>query len=90
MVVVVVVVVLEFILQSRDVSRVLYDVMSIFHELNQSRTVYICVENLLLTEESANAEVKIIDFGLSKVMETNTASSYLGTKVCLSVGCFFF
>lgn len=37
-------------------------------------------ENLLLTKESADAEVKIIDFGLSKVMETSTASSYLGTK----------
>lgn len=37
-------------------------------------------ENLLLTDNSKNAEVKLIDFGLAKVMRDSVASSFLGTK----------
>mmetsp|Transcript_16731 Transcript_16731/g.36517 ORF Transcript_16731/g.36517 Transcript_16731/m.36517 type:complete len:429 (-) Transcript_16731:272-1558(-) len=37
-------------------------------------------ENLLLTSKGANAEVKLIDFGLAKVMQETVASSFLGTK----------
>jgi serine/threonine protein kinase len=37
-------------------------------------------ENLLLTNKSPNAEVKIIDFGLAKIMAEPVASSFLGTK----------
>jgi serine/threonine protein kinase len=37
-------------------------------------------ENLLLTHKGNNAEVKIIDFGLAKVMCEPVASSFLGTK----------
>lgn len=38
-------------------------------------------ENLLLTNKSSNAEVKLIDFGLAKIMlEEPVASSFLGTK----------
>jgi len=38
-------------------------------------------ENLLLTsKDPKNAEVKLIDFGLAKVMHETVASSFLGTK----------
>jgi len=38
-------------------------------------------ENLLLTHRGPDSEVKIIDFGLSKVLSGNLAKSFLGTKV---------
>lgn len=40
-------------------------------------------ENLLLTSKGANPEVKIIDFGLAKVLsnEDDDAQSFLGTRV---------
>jgi len=37
-------------------------------------------ENLLLTRPGSDAEVKLIDFGLAKVMQEDTARSFLGTK----------
>eukprot|EP01039_Chlorochromonas_danica_P004616 gene4616-5059_t len=37
-------------------------------------------ENLLLTGKGADAEIKLIDFGLAKVMFDEVASSFLGTK----------
>lgn len=37
-------------------------------------------ENLLLTSKGPDAEVKLIDFGLAKVMYEPVASSFLGTK----------
>jgi serine/threonine protein kinase len=37
-------------------------------------------ENLLLTVTGNNAEVKLIDFGLAKLMFEDTARSFLGTK----------
>jgi serine/threonine protein kinase len=37
-------------------------------------------ENLLLTNKTPQAEVKIIDFGLAKIMAEPVASSFLGTK----------
>lgn len=37
-------------------------------------------ENLLLTSRDGQPEVKLIDFGLAKVMEEEVASSFLGTK----------
>lgn len=37
-------------------------------------------ENLLLTTKGPDAEVKLIDFGLAKVMRESVASSFLGTK----------
>jgi len=37
-------------------------------------------ENLLLTGKGTDAEVKLIDFGLAKVMCEPVASSFLGTK----------
>ena len=37
-------------------------------------------ENLLLTASGKNAQVKLIDFGLAKVMHEDTARSFLGTK----------
>ena len=37
-------------------------------------------ENLLLTRPGKDAEVKLIDFGLAKVMQEDTARSFLGTK----------
>ncbi|RYH23427.1 serine/threonine-protein kinase [archaeon] len=37
-------------------------------------------ENLLLTTKGADAEIKLIDFGLAKVMFEEVASSFLGTK----------
>ena len=37
-------------------------------------------ENLLLTQPGKNAEIKLIDFGLAKVMQEDTARSFLGTK----------
>jgi serine/threonine protein kinase len=37
-------------------------------------------ENLLLTSKGMDAEVKLIDFGLAKVMYEPVASSFLGTK----------
>jgi serine/threonine protein kinase len=37
-------------------------------------------ENLLLTNKGLDAEVKLIDFGLAKVMYEPVASSFLGTK----------
>lgn len=37
-------------------------------------------ENLLLTHTGSDAEVKLIDFGLAKVMRESVASSFLGTK----------
>jgi serine/threonine protein kinase len=37
-------------------------------------------ENLLLTHTGIGAEVKLIDFGLAKVMREAVASSFLGTK----------
>lgn len=37
-------------------------------------------ENLLLTSKGPNAEVKLIDFGLAKVMHEPVANSFLGTK----------
>jgi hypothetical protein len=38
-------------------------------------------ENLLLTHKGPNPEVKIIDFGLSKVLSGSLAKSFLGTRV---------
>jgi len=37
-------------------------------------------ENLLLTHKGTNAEVKIIDFGLAKIMSDSVAHSFLGTR----------
>ena len=37
-------------------------------------------ENLLLTASGKDAQVKLIDFGLAKVMQEDTARSFLGTK----------
>ncbi|KDO28031.1 CAMK/CAMK1 protein kinase [Saprolegnia parasitica CBS 223.65] len=37
-------------------------------------------ENLLLTSKSPNAEVKIIDFGLAKLLHDNQTRSFLGTR----------
>ena len=37
-------------------------------------------ENLLLTASGKDAQVKLIDFGLAKVMHEDTARSFLGTK----------
>ena len=37
-------------------------------------------ENLLLTASGKDAQVKLIDFGLAKVMNEDTARSFLGTK----------
>ena len=37
-------------------------------------------ENLLFTASGKNAQVKLIDFGLAKVMHEDTARSFLGTK----------
>ena len=37
-------------------------------------------ENLLLTSKGPKAEVKLIDFGLAKVMQEDTARSFLGTR----------
>jgi serine/threonine protein kinase len=37
-------------------------------------------ENLLLTSSGKDAEVKLIDFGLAKVMQDDVARSFLGTK----------
>jgi len=37
-------------------------------------------ENLLLTSKGPDAVVKLIDFGLAKVMRESVASSFLGTK----------
>lgn len=37
-------------------------------------------ENLLLTHKAPDSQVKIIDFGLAKVMEENVARSFLGTR----------
>jgi serine/threonine protein kinase len=37
-------------------------------------------ENLLLTSKSPNAEVKIIDFGLAKLLHDNLTRSFLGTR----------
>lgn len=37
-------------------------------------------ENLLLTTQGTDAEVKLIDFGLAKIMRESVASSFLGTK----------
>ncbi len=37
-------------------------------------------ENLLLTQKGPDSEVKLIDFGLAKVMREPVASSFLGTK----------
>lgn len=40
-------------------------------------------ENLLLTSKDSNAEVKVIDFGLAKILGANdhVAQSFLGTRV---------
>lgn len=40
-------------------------------------------ENLLLTHRGTDAEVRIIDFGLSKMLSNGTpqAKSFLGTRV---------
>jgi serine/threonine protein kinase len=37
-------------------------------------------ENLLLTSKNKDAEVKLIDFGLAKIMQEDVARSFLGTK----------
>lgn len=37
-------------------------------------------ENLLLTEKGSGAEVKLIDFGLAKIMSDSVAHSFLGTR----------
>jgi len=37
-------------------------------------------ENLLLTSKNKDAEVKLIDFGLAKIMQDDVARSFLGTK----------
>ena len=37
-------------------------------------------ENLLLTSKGPRAEVKLIDFGLAKIMKEDTARSFLGTR----------
>ena len=37
-------------------------------------------ENLLLTSKGPKSEVKLIDFGLSKIMKEDTARSFLGTR----------
>lgn len=37
-------------------------------------------ENLLLTEKGPNSEVKLIDFGLAKIMSDSVAHSFLGTR----------
>lgn len=37
-------------------------------------------ENLLLTTRDGQPEVKLIDFGLAKIMQETVASSFLGTK----------
>lgn len=37
-------------------------------------------ENLLLTSRRKDAEVKLIDFGLAKIMDENIAQSFLGTR----------
>jgi serine/threonine protein kinase len=38
-------------------------------------------ENLMLTSKSRGAEVKIIDFGLAKLLDAdNTTASFLGTR----------
>ena len=46
-------------------------------------------ENLLLTASGKDAQVKLIDFGLAKVMHEDTARSFLGTKGYLApVRCY--
>src|SRR5690606_1432069 len=37
-------------------------------------------ENLLLTHKASDAQIKIIDFGLAKVMDESVARSFLGTR----------
>jgi serine/threonine protein kinase len=37
-------------------------------------------ENLLLTNKAESAEIKIIDFGLAKIMQDSVARSFLGTR----------
>src|SRR5690554_2881767 len=37
-------------------------------------------ENLLLTHKSSDGQIKLIDFGLAKVMEESVARSFLGTR----------
>lgn len=37
-------------------------------------------ENLLLTTKGADAEIKLIDFGLAKIMNESVARSFLGTR----------
>lgn len=48
-------------------------------------------ENLLLTSKGASPEVKIIDFGLAKVLgaEEDSAQSFLGTRVRRRAGVVF-
>lgn len=48
-------------------------------------------ENLMLTSKSPHAEVKIIDFGLAKLLEPDdTTESFLGTRVRAAASVLWF
>lgn len=53
-----------------------------YHSGSCVRFACISIENLMLTSKSPHAEVKIIDFGLAKLLEPDdTTESFLGTRV---------
>lgn len=57
------------------------DRFSYFDSLNVALILRVAPENLLLTHRGPDAEVKIIDFGLSKILSGSMAKSFLGTRV---------
>lgn len=54
---------------------------SYFNSLDVALILRAVPENLLLTHRGPDAEVKIIDFGLSKILSGSMAKSFLGTRV---------
>ena len=69
-------------LNEEEASKIIRNITSAVQHMHSQNIIHrdLKPENLLLTSKSIDAEVKLIDFGLAKIMQDDVARSFLGTK----------
>ena len=69
-------------LSEEEASKIIRNLTSAVQHMHSLNVIHrdLKPENLLLTSNGKDAEIKLIDFGLAKVMQDDVARSFLGTK----------
>ncbi len=69
-------------LSEEEASKIIRNITSAVQHMHALHIIHrdLKPENLLLTSKNKDSEIKLIDFGLAKIMQDDVARSFLGTK----------